>query len=167
MARPRIHPEGTKKYTLKFGEKQVFALRLLSRIRGETMDLYLGSVVEHEADKLKISRHWLQLWDEEPCVAMLNLFTLKEYKPAVTVQRSYGITHEDEVCTFVRAHPQFFYVDKAQTVVNRDAAIVLWPVIEEIALEWKRERHKDLKIGSKRLAAALKKAGVALPKENG
>lgn len=145
-------------FNLKIGEKHKFALRLIARIKGDSMGATMEKVIEDTAAALEIGRSWTDLWDEEPSVATLNLFALPEYKPTKQVQKAIGLKDESTVRAFVMAHTDFFYTDDSLAYPRRKFAVVLWPHVEQLSKEWKQTRDDDYYGAAKQMLALLKKA---------
>lgn len=155
MARPRKHEDPLVSYTLHISPKHVFALKLICRT-GDTSSesSVIESALEALANKLKLSRHWSEMWHSNPGVAWLNAYALPEYRP---------IAKEETRVEFINAHAQFFYRDKAHAVPNAENTTILWDEIDVWATEWVTTRKTSYWGVAKKMAAALKKAGLPVP----
>lgn len=154
MPRPRRQQFVLKSISFKLSDKARFALRVIARRQNKTDALVLEEAIEDIANRLPLSRHWLELWDEEEAVRMLNLFALAEYKAA---------TGEAARVAFVAAHAQFFYADKARQTPHRARATILWPHIDEMETLWTKKKSEDYWAAAKAMASLLRKAKLDPP----
>lgn len=164
MARPKKYDKPLKSTSFRISPKHLFALRIVARQSGVSDATAFEHTVERMADETKLSRHWVDMWDEEESVRTLNLFALPEYRPAqVAVRGARKSIAEAELRAFCFAHAQFFWADKARTTPKRAFAVVLWSHIEELAEQWKKNRDDDYHVAAKQMATLLKKAKLDPP----
>ena len=162
--RPPKYDKPLKPTSFRISPKHLFALRFVARQGGISDASALEETIERMADEVKSSRHWVEMWDEEESVRMLNLFALPEYKPAKVAPRGARKSlAESELRAFCFAHAQFFWADKARTTPKRPYAVVLWPHIEELAETWKKKRDEDYHVAAKAMTALLRKAKLEPP----
>ncbi len=155
MARPRKHEDPLVSYTLHLSPKHVFALKLICRTGDiDSESNVLEGAIEALASRMKLSRHWSELWSPSPGVAWLNAYALPEYRP---------ISKEIGRVEFITAHAQFFYKDRARTIPNAENATLLWDDVDELAKEWISTRKTSYWGTAKKMAATLKKAGLQVP----
>jgi hypothetical protein len=155
MARPRKYEELAASYTLHVNPKYIFALKLVCRTGDTDSEAnVLEAAIEALASRMKISRHWTELWSASPGVAWLNAYALPEYRP---IQKELGRVE------FITAHAQFFYKDKARSVPNAENATILWDDVDGLAKEWLSTRKTNYWGTAKKMAATLKKAGLSVP----
>lgn len=158
MGRPPKYEKKMTAMNLKLSPKHQFGLRLVARIKGDSMGAEMGRVIDELARALPISRNWSELWDEDPAVATLNIFGLPEYRAAAQPQTWNGIKDESEVHALVMAHPEFFYTDSSMVYPRRKFAVILWPHVDDLAKLWKRERDDDYYVAAKKMLAILGKS---------
>lgn len=154
MARPRRQRDVLKSTSFKLSDKARFALRVIARRRHKTDGLVLEEAIEDIANGLSLSRHWLELWDEEEAVRMLNLFALAEYKAPAS---------EAPLVAFISAHAPFFYADKARQTPHRARATTLWPHVYDLERLWVKEKSEDYRVAAKAMASILRKAKLDPP----
>jgi hypothetical protein len=154
MSRQKRHDEGLKHTSVRISDLHKFAMRAIARSRGESDSVAVERALETEADNLALSRSWRELWDPEESVRTLALWGLPEFKPA---------TKEHAACSFVVAHAQFFYSDKARNLPHRARAIILWPHLDEMEHLWRTTKHEDYWAAAKEMAKLLRKAKLDAP----
>lgn len=150
--------EPIKSTSFRLNEQQKFALKLMARINGVSDSDALGNIIEEAAKMLPISRHYLDLYDEEESVRMLNLFALLDFKPSKASEEE-----ERQQRAFCVAHGQFFWTDASRSTPRRAFAVTLWPHLNELVELWKTRRDEDYWVAAKAMAAILKKAKLDPP----
>lgn len=153
MSRPRRHEdEQLKTSTYRISKRHKFLLRLLARQTSRDD----GPTIEHALEQLaahtRMSRNWVDLWDDEECVRMLRLFAMSDYKPSPPEQKQK---------LFVLAHARYFWAPNGEP--HRARAIVLWPYLKELDQLWTETKHQDYKAAERRIVEILKQAQLDPP----
>lgn len=151
------HGEPTPTTTFKLSDKSRFALHVIARQSARNYT----AVLEEAIEELARSKAWIgvnlaTIFDVDPGVAMLSLFARHEYKPS---------PKEEDLLSLIRATPEWWYKDAAQTIPRRDFATILWPNRQKYVTLWlKRERNYWGAVEA--MAADMKKArpDAKLPK---
>lgn len=154
MARQKRHETALKHTSVRVSDKHKFAMKVIARRESVSESIIFERTIERMADELNLSRHWLELWDDEESVRTLNLFALAEHKPT---------TKERPMVQFVSAHAQFFWADKGRRTPHRARAVILWPHLDDLEELWRLKKSEDYHVAAKAMSAILKKAKLEVP----
>lgn len=126
--------EPTQATSFKLSDKSKFALHVVARQSNRNYTAVLEEAIEELArSKGWLEVNWATLFDIDPGVAHLNLYARPEYKPA---------PKEEDLISLIRASPEWWYKDKAQTIARRDFVTILWPNRDKYVKLWiKRESN--------------------------
>lgn len=153
MARPRRHEnEQLKTSTYRISSRHKFLLRLLARQTNRDDGPTIEYALEQLADRTPMSKHWLELWDEQEAVRVLNLFGMPDYKPS---------TEEHALKAFALAHAKFFWTRSGTP--HRARAVVLWPHIWEVCDLWRQTKHEDYPAAERKMLEILAAARLEAP----
>ncbi len=141
----------------KISDRHKFLLHLIARQDDKNYTQVLEEAIEEIAPhRIKLGVSPSILFDIEPAVRMLNCLAQPKYR---------ANAEEDELLSLIRAHKEFWYQDKDQTIPKRDFAVILWPNRKRYVDLW-RKRERDYWAAAEAMAKDLRKArpDLKLPK---
>ena len=143
--------------TIRLDPKTRFILEYVSRARGQTITTVVERAILESANNVKLENEfydWKDFWDVSEGVRTLKVASQPELYPTF---------EEEQLLAFVRSHEDFFYIDRKNHLFRKAVIDIIWPKIYEFLEYWNSNRSIDYFGAGKKMAEAVRSAGVAPP----